>query len=130
MIASRYKVDISALETAVQEAGVSEADFCRRAGVGHNLMTQLRAGPSMVSEGLAEKLKRGLAAIGKGEDAGYILLCLPQGSVKILGDAEDLRRRLRQAARTHGMTTRTYLDKCFELSEDPLEQLAKAAAVV
>ena len=57
MIASRYKVDIPALETAVQEAGVSDAEFCRRAGVGHNLITQLRAGPSMVSKELAEKLK-------------------------------------------------------------------------
>ena len=130
MIVHRYTVNFRALAAAVQASGISVSEFCRQAGVYRSTWADLRAGPGMVSEVVAVKLRRGLAYIVNEEQASAILTPLPRGSVKILGECEDLRRRLRQAAKLHRITTLMYLHKVFDAAEDPLGQLEKTAARV
>ena len=130
MRAFRYRIDFDVLDTSGKEAGVSVAEFCRRAGMSRPTWEELRHGQGFVSDAVSEQIVTGLAGIGMEGRRDAILTPLGRGSVKIMGDGGELRRRLRNAAERHGFTSHTYLDQLFAASEDPLKELEKTAAGV
>jgi transcriptional regulator with XRE-family HTH domain len=117
-----YTVDVEQLTCLVQRAGISAAEFCRRAKISKDTWHRLLRGQRMVSAETKRKLEIGVRDIMNGR-AQKLFVALPRGHVKILGNSQETRKRLRQAAEKRGMTMFQYLTALFEANEDPLVAL-------
>lgn len=124
-------VDGPGIQKLLEDAGVTGAEFCRHADIAKDVWLRIKRGHVHVTQETADRLVQGLRSLPgypvAPEVIALLVVPLAQGHVRIIGDAEQTRERLRLAARKHGETTFSYLVELFGHYDDPLLALEEVA---